>query len=435
MNEQITRDAIQLLGVDAVSSSTISLTASRCNRLWTTYYGEIIIGNVEDEEDRFKVLFDTGSSELWVPDELCQSSACLSRKRLTREGSWFPKHDVHGNYIPIIVKYLTGEMKAIDGISDVNLLNGITVKNANVGLATHIDIPILMDLPWDGILGLGFITDDQISRGSKPLLQSIQDDELMYPNFRNQFAYYVTKNGGSVTFGGYKNEYKKSPGDVFQWAPVASKGSYWAVNLLSVGLKESGYKNNKNIRLSTTKCPTSENLSPTSNNADVQQNDPVLDTDDKDPYIANDNTRHTTVSTTSEDSSDISQEEFIETVFHNRLDDTKVIIDTGTFLIYAPQNMKNLITSLNVNDCDQVNNLPTLVFTFEGKGIAQNGMVQVELEPNDYILKFVDEDGQKRCTLAITVDYQAEVFLRKYYTVFDYDQRQIGFTPSKQDID
>ncbi|ORM39531.1 Aspartic proteinase A3 [Babesia sp. Xinjiang] len=455
MNEQSTRNAIQLLGVDAVTSSTIALTAARGNRLWATYYGEIILGNVEDESDTFKVLFDTGSSELWVPDELCQSSACLSRKRFAREGRWTAKFDQHGNYVPILVKYLTGEMRAVDGTADVNLMNGITVKNANVGLATNINIPILMELPWDGILGLGFATDDQLSRGSRPLLQSIQDNSLMYPHYRNQFAYYITKTGGNVTFGGYNNDYKRSPEDEFQWVPVSEKGSYWAVNLLEVSVKEpENYVTRRRAHTSKLKNNVlggavdsplgSNNHTEGGIESDIANREGSSSVTKSDAF------------TTSERAASVreSHDEDTYTVYRNKIDDTKVIIDTGTYLIYAPQvdkrqlhyiryqTMRNLIASLTVDRCDDMRTLPTLIFTLQGN--SREGTVKVQLTPDDYVLKFNDDDGQQICTLGITVDDQqeelqlnawtfGEVFLRAYYTVFDYDQRQIGFTPSRRD--
>ncbi|CDR94412.1 aspartyl protease, putative [Babesia bigemina] len=472
--EQLNNGAAQFVGVDAVTSSSIALTAAHSNRLWATYYGEIILGNVEDEGDTFKVLFDTGSSELWVPDELCESNACLTRKRLSRAERWTAKYDDRGNYIPILVKYLTGEMRAIDGTADVNLMNGIKVKDASVGLATKLDIPILMELPWDGIVGLGFTTDDQTARGARPILEAMQQNAVTYPHFRNQFAYYISKTGGNVTFGGYNNDYKRSPADEFQWAPVSNKGSYWAVNLLQLTVKENDRLNrhqfdsgDHNVAQSGTDPGDASMGDSTAVDAN-QPNDASgkLPLNVSDKQGATPKHRKTTIANTTMDAvnptgnpadesgsvagatasqANRAAESRPPLQYRNKLHDTKVIIDTGTYLIYAPQNMQNLVSSLFVDSCDAKRNLPTLVFTVEGTGFGGNSEIQLELTPDDYVLQFTDDDGETRCTLGIMVDDQqeelqlnawtfGEVFLRAYYTVFDYDQRQIGFTPSRADL-
>ncbi|GIX62900.1 aspartyl protease [Babesia caballi] len=475
-NGQLTENAVQLVGIDAVTSTSIALTATRGNRPWTTYYGEIIVGNVEDENDTFKVLFDTGSSELWVPDELCQSSACLSRKRLARAERWTAKYDEHGNYVPILVKYLTGEMRAIDGTANVNLMNGIEVKDASVGLATKIDIPILMDLPWDGIVGLGFTTEDQEARGSKAILEALQQNSMRYPHFRNQFAYYISKTGGSVTFGGYNNDYKRSPADEFQWAPVSPKGSYWALELLEVRIKESEnrrtqmrkHRRNRQhvsaagsmmgsfMRAGNTGDPNGnmkdDRAKIVANDGRDEANRNGVDVKDDSVDPSSKGALDPATSTAAEDSTDNPD----DVVYRNHMDDMKVIIDTGTYLIYAPQvkgcaqgfmrsqTMQNLIASLSVDRCEDKRYLPTLAFTVEGAGGGRSGTVELHLSPDDYVLQFTDDDGQVQCTLGIVVDDQqeelqlnawtfGEVFLRAYYTVFDYDQRQIGFTPSRQE--
>eukprot|EP00915_Cephaloidophora_sp_WS-2016_P002916 GHVH01003958.1.p1 GENE.GHVH01003958.1~~GHVH01003958.1.p1 ORF type:complete len:526 (+),score=58.36 GHVH01003958.1:76-1578(+) len=45
-----------------------------------TYYGDIKLGP-KGEEQTFSVVFDTGSSNLWVPSDTCQSYACITHNR------------------------------------------------------------------------------------------------------------------------------------------------------------------------------------------------------------------------------------------------------------------------------------------------------------------------------------------------------------------
>ncbi|UKJ88202.2 aspartyl protease [Theileria orientalis] len=362
-----------------VLSSSIALKADYTSKLWATYYGNIIIGS-SDKSNSFKVLFDTGSSEFWVPYELCLSRQCLSRKRYHKTYEWQAKHDNKGNYVPIEIKYLSGEIDAIDGTTNVNLLNGITLKDVNVGLATSINIPALGDTHWDGIVGLGFKTKEMESRGSKPLLESIMLNKSLYPNYRNQVAYYVSKNGGNISFGGINPNYKRSQNDEFVWAPIVKDSVYWSLKL-------------KDVKFKTTKSHKSPNS--LSANSD-----------------------------------------FISLM--SKIDDVKVIMDTGSFLIYAPQSMSPLLARLQVTSCEEVKDKPTILFVIEGRSD-----VNLELKPDDYIIMYEDSDGKRHCTLGIVPDSQeeelgfnawtfGELFLRAYYTVYDYESRQVGFIPSKK---
>ncbi|KAF5153448.1 Eukaryotic aspartyl protease family protein [Theileria parva strain Muguga] len=365
-----------------VLSSTISLKADYTSRLWATYYGNIILGSNNNENNSFKVLFDTGSSEFWVPYEMCLSQQCLNRKRYHKGSEWIAKHDKHGNYVPLEIKYLSGQIDAIDGTATVNLLNGITLKDVNVGLATNINIPFLDNAHWDGIVGLGFKTKDMESRGSRPLFESIMYNKSLYPNFRNQVAYYVTKNGGNISFGGINPNYKRSLDDEFLWAPVVKDSIYWTLKL-------------KNIK------------------------------------IKNNNINH-------KSNSLAKQYEF--TNLMSKIDDVKVIMDTGSFLIYAPQSMGPLLSRLQVSSCEEMKHKPNLIFVLEGN---KGSDVNLELRPEDYTIIYEGSDGEKHCSLGIVPDNQqeelgfsawtfGELFMRAYYTVYDYESREVGFAPSKK---
>lgn len=46
-----------------------------------SYYGEIGVGESEEKHQTFKVLFDTGSTDLFIPDESCETSSCISHHK------------------------------------------------------------------------------------------------------------------------------------------------------------------------------------------------------------------------------------------------------------------------------------------------------------------------------------------------------------------
>jgi len=117
--------------------------------------------------------------------------------------------------------------------------------------------------------------------------------------------------------------------------------------------------------------------------------------------------------------------------------ETKAIADTGTSLLAIPKaSLTSLLTKFPAGavkplaageytvDCSKTSSLPTLSFTIAGK--------EFSLEGSEYVLSV-----QGECLLGITgIDVPAprgplwilgDVFLRKYYTVFDYGNTQIGF--------
>lgn len=73
------------------------------NQLDTTYFGEIELGT---PGQRFNVIFDTGSSDLWVMGAGCSSPACMNHRRFNSNLS----HTFEPNGANFAIVYGTGQV-------------------------------------------------------------------------------------------------------------------------------------------------------------------------------------------------------------------------------------------------------------------------------------------------------------------------------------
>jgi len=67
-----------------------------------------------------------------------------------------------------------------------------------------------------------------------PLFDTIINQNLLTArNEKNQFAYYLGIDRGSITFGGADMRFKKNLNEEFKWAPISEK-NYWTITLIDI---------------------------------------------------------------------------------------------------------------------------------------------------------------------------------------------------------
>jgi saccharopepsin len=309
------------------------------------YFAEISLGTPPQS---FKVVLDTGSSNLWVPSSKCTSIACFLHQKYDSSAS--------GTYKPngttFEIHYGSGSMEGFVSNDDFSI-GDLTVKNMDFAEATKEPGLAFAFGKFDGILGLAYDTI-AVAHVVPPFYYLLNKGLLDEPVFAFRVGR-TEEDGGEATFGGIDHSAYKGK---LTYAPVRRK-AYWEVEL-------------DKIRFGN---------------------------DELD------------------------------------LDNTGAAIDTGTSLIALPTDMAEM---LNVEigarkswngqytvDCKTVPDLPDLTLYLGGQPYV--------LKSTDYILNV-----QGTCVSAFTgLDINlpnggsiwiiGDVFLRRYYTVYDLGRDAVGF--------
>jgi len=319
------------------------------NFLNAQYFSEITIGTPPQS---FKVVLDTGSSNLWVPSSECGSIACyLHTKYDSSSSSTYKK-----NGSDFEIRYGSGSLSGFVS-EDTMTIGDLKVKNQIFAEATEEPGLAFAFGRFDGILGLGFDTIS-VNKIVPPFYNMIDQGLLDEP----VFAFYLgdTNNGeeSEATFGGVnKDHYTGKMTNI----PLRRK-AYWEVDLDAITFGDA----------------TAE------------------------------------------------------------LDNTGVILDTGTSLIALPTTLAELLNKemgakkgyngQYTVECDKRDSLPDMSFTLSGYNFT--------ITPYDYILEvqgscissFMGMDFPEPVgPLAILGD----AFLRKWYSVYDLGKGTVGLAASK----
>jgi cathepsin D len=314
----------------------------------TQYVGIISVGNPQQS---IPVIFDTGSSNLWVTSSLCKDEPCITHKSYNPNKSKDFKKFGFGVQVSFGTGEISGEIN-----QDTFTLGSISISCQKFGEIITEMGSVFQQGKFSGILGLAY--PKMAAYGIVPVFDNIMAQKLLKKNVMG-FYYSVNENTiGEITLGyidpnrftGKLNYYKVI--DEF----------YWTIRIDDIRLGD------ESLGL----CPLG----------------------------------------------------------------CKAIVDTGTSLITGPtKGMKTLLKAIKVeNNCKNYDIGVPLVFVIDGD--------EYKLNVSDYILK-KEMFGRKVCrAMVMPLDVPAphgpawilgDVFMQKFYTVFNRDRNSVGFALAKHE--
>jgi len=183
------------------------------------YYAEIEVGM---PPQKFKVIFDTGSSNLWVQSKICKTPGCLQHKGFDHSKSLtFRKHYVSERIPVFSIRYGTGKITG-EFVKDVVTVAGITVPDQIFGLTYKEEGFAFMNVPFDGILGLSFPTISKSN--SVPFFDNVISNSILKHNI---FSIFLSSFDSSILFGKVDKLHMNSN---FTFIPVVSQ-TYWEIEI------------------------------------------------------------------------------------------------------------------------------------------------------------------------------------------------------------
>eukprot|EP00928_Gymnodinium_smaydae_P027028 TRINITY_DN21035_c0_g2_i1.p1 TRINITY_DN21035_c0_g2~~TRINITY_DN21035_c0_g2_i1.p1 ORF type:complete len:562 (+),score=100.85 TRINITY_DN21035_c0_g2_i1:125-1810(+) len=174
-----------------------------------------------------RVVYDTGSSDLWIFSDLCSTRVCRRSWRTSFNHSESVTFHEPQKPLRVRTEYGSGVLMGQIGIDNV-WAGPLLARNQTVGLIDYATGDAFERLNIDGIVGLGFPA--LAAPGAQPLVDTLMEQGKLPTR---EFAFFLHRDpavGGALLWGGV------APGlteGKLQWFPVVEQ-AYWAVELIAL---------------------------------------------------------------------------------------------------------------------------------------------------------------------------------------------------------
>jgi len=402
------------------------------------YYGPITIGK---PPQNFMVLFDTGSSNLWVPSTDCpwwQIGCTLHAKYDHKKSSTYV-----ANGEDFAIQYGSG---AVEGYlsADIMSISGVTITNQTFAEVTSEPGITFIAAQFDGVLGLGFdsISVDHVTPVWYNMISQNLVPQPVFAFWLNRDPNAKPNQGGELVLGGVNP--KHYTGD-FTYVPLTEQ-TYWEFNADSIAIGNKKYcQNCKTIADTGTSLIAGPSEIVTAINkaigaTGIFTGECTMIIDQYGPEIITYLESGVSPQEVCEsigicpgvlcDSCDTLMY-YVELVLKDNATADEVIELLDELCKFIPSPMGE-----STVDCSKISSLPNVDITLAGKKFT--------LTAKDYIL-VVDNAGEQVCISGfIGIDIPApygplwilgDVFIGPYYTVFDFGQKRVGFATARSSDD
>jgi len=368
---------------------------------------------VKKDQAKIWMVFDTGSTNIWVASDLCKEGPCADpgRSRYDHTKSYTYKQSEDSSILQI--EFGTGRIVGPKGIDDFHI-GPFTVYAQTFGMIQKVDGRVFEEVQFEGILGLAF--QAMSANGVRSFMQGIIENKALE---RNEFAFYFSPNvaaGNALLWGGVDPNFYT--GDIMYFPVV--EPYYWSLELLDFKIGEDSL-----IHL-------------------------LLPKEERGSVMDNQNSSSSWLKSLHQRSSSWLKGLLGDNQRNKRQTDApfKVIVDSGTTFFTAQGDLyPEVMRRLPAADCSSLTKKSHPDLTYVLRNAAGNPHAFV-ISSDEYMVSSEGE-GSKWCTppfmhIEVPIAHGpamvfGEVWMRIYFSVFDrgptgtVDEARIGFGAAVHD--